>query len=77
MYERAQAATEGDLEASLAPRAAMVEASPLPESQLTSVLDVKDLSFAWPASSLRIGITDLHVQSNQHWMLEGPSGVNR
>jgi len=77
MDERARAATEGGLEASLAPSAAMVEASALPESQSTSVLDVKDLSFAWPAASFRIQITDLHVRSNEHWMLEGPSGSGK
>jgi len=55
----------------------MVEASALPESQSTSVLDVKDLSFAWPAASFRIQITDLHVRSNEHWMLEGPSGSGK
>jgi putative ABC transport system ATP-binding protein len=77
MEERAQAAPEGGLEASLAPCAAMVEASALPESPLTSVLHVKDLSFAWRASSFRIAITDLNVQSNEHWMLEGPSGSGK
>jgi putative ABC transport system ATP-binding protein len=55
----------------------MVEASALPESPLTSVLQVKDLSFAWRASSFRIEITDLNVQSNEHWMLEGPSGSGK
>jgi len=77
MDERAQAATEDGLEASLAPRAARVEASSLPESPLTSVLQVKGLSFAWPASSFRIAITDLDVRSNDHWMLEGPSGSGK
>jgi len=77
MDDRARAATEGGLEASLSPSAAMVEASALPESQSTSVLDVRDLSFAWPAASFRIQITDLHVRSNEHWMLEGPSGSGK
>jgi len=77
MDERARAATEGGLEASLTRPAAVVEASALPESQSTSVLDVKDLSFAWPAASFRIQITDLHVRSNEHWMLEGPSGSGK
>ena len=77
MEERAHAAPEGGLEASLAPRAAMVEAAPVPKSPLTSVLHVKDLGFAWRASSFRIAITDLNVQSNEHWMLEGPSGSGK
>jgi len=77
MVEQTQAATEGGLDASLTPSAAVVEASALPESQSTSVLAVKDLSFAWPASSFRVGITDLHVRSNEHWMLEGASGSGK
>ena len=77
MHERAQASTEGGLDTSRLPPAAMLEASPLPDSQLTSVLDVKELSFAWPASSFRIGIADLNVKSGEHWMLEGPSGSGK
>jgi len=77
MVEQTQAATGGGLDASLTPSAAMVEASALPEWKSTSVLDVKDLSFAWPAASFRIQITDLHVRSNEHWMLEGPSGSGK
>lgn len=69
--------TESGLDTSRQPPAAMVEASPLPNSQLTSVLDVKELGFAWPASSLRIGIADLNVKSGEHWMLEGPSGSGK
>jgi putative ABC transport system ATP-binding protein len=77
MNERTRAAADRGLEASLASAAAMLEATPLPESQLTSVLQVKDLSFSWRASSFRIAITDLHVQSNEHWLLEGPSGSGK
>ena len=46
-------------------------------SQLTSVLKVKNLSFAWPASSFQIGITDLNVKPGEHWMLEGASGSGK
>jgi putative ABC transport system ATP-binding protein len=46
-------------------------------SQLTSVLEVKNLSFAWPASSFQIGITDLNVKPGEHWMLEGASGSGK
>jgi len=77
MYEQAQTASEHNLEDSHAPRAAMVEAALLMESQLSPVLAVKNLSFAWPSSSFQIGITDLNVQSDEHWMLEGPSGSGK
>jgi putative ABC transport system ATP-binding protein len=77
MYERAQTATKHDPEGSLTPPVELVEAAPLSESQLTSVLAVKNLSFAWPASSFQIGITDLNVKSGEHWMLEGPSGSGK
>ena len=46
-------------------------------SQLTSVLEVKNLRFAWPASSFEIGMTDLNVKSGEHWMLEGASGSGK
>jgi len=77
MYERAQTATEHGLGGSLAPRAAIVEAAPLSESQLSYVLAVKNLSFAWPASAFQIGISDLNVTSGEHWLLEGPSGSGK
>lgn len=38
---------------------------------------MKDLSFAWPASSLRIQITDLQVHASEHWLLEGASGSGK
>lgn len=77
MYEQAQTAPEHDLEGSSAPRAAKVDAASLTESQLSPVLAVKNLSFAWPASSFQIGITDLNVKSGEHWLLEGPSGSGK
>ena len=77
MYEQAETAAKHGLEGMPVPRAAMVEAAQPTESQLTSVLAVKNLSFAWPASSFQIGITDLNVKSGEHWMLEGPSGSGK
>ena len=77
MYEQTQTAPEQDLEGSSAPRAAKVDAASLTESQLMSVLAVKNLSFAWPSSSFQIGITDLNVKLDEHWMLEGPSGSGK
>ena len=77
MYKQAQTAPELDLEGSLAPQTAKVEVAPSPESQLESVLAVKNLSFAWPSSSFQIGITDLNVKSDEHWLLEGPSGSGK
>jgi putative ABC transport system ATP-binding protein len=77
MYEQLQTAPEHEHEGSPATDAAMVEAAQLTESPLTSVLAVKNLSFAWPASSFQIGITDLNVKSGEHWLLEGPSGSGK
>jgi putative ABC transport system ATP-binding protein len=77
MYERAQTAPDQDIECSHVPHTAKVEAAPLSESQLSSVLAVKNLSFAWPSSAFQIGITDLDVKSDEHWMLEGPSGSGK
>ena len=77
MYEPAETATEHGLEGTPGPRAAMVGAGQLTESQSTSVLAVENLSFAWPASSFRIGITDLNVKPGEHWLLEGPSGSGK
>jgi len=77
MHERDQTATEQGLDGSFAPRAAKVEIKPLYESQFTSVLAVKNMSFAWPASAFQIGITDLNVTSDEHWLLEGPSGSGK
>lgn len=77
MYERARTATEHGLEGTPGPRAAMVEAGQLTEARSTSVLAVENLSFAWPASSFRIGIADLNVKPGEHWMLEGPSGSGK
>ena len=77
MYEQVQTVPEQDLEGSPAPQTAKVEVAPLSESQLTSVLAVKNMSFAWPASAFQIGITDLNVQSDEHWLLEGPSGSGK
>lgn len=77
MYKQAQTAPELDLEGSPPPQTAKVEVAPSPESQLESVLAVKNLSFAWPSSSFQIGITDLNVESDEHWLLEGPSGSGK
>ena len=77
MYKQAQTAPELDLEGSPPPQTAKVEVTPLSESQLESVLAVKNLSFAWPSSSFQIGITDLNVKSDEHWLLEGPSGSGK
>jgi putative ABC transport system ATP-binding protein len=77
MYKQAQTAPELDLEGSPAPQTGKVEVAPLSESQLESVLAVKNLSFAWPSSSFQIGITDLNVESDEHWLLEGPSGSGK
>ena len=77
MYEPAETATEHGLEGTPGPRAAMVGAGQLTESQSTSVLAVENLSFAWPASSFRIGIADLNVKPGEHWLLEGPSGSGK
>lgn len=77
MYKQAQTAPELDLEGSPPPKTAKVEVTPLSESQLESVLAVKNLSFAWPSSSFQIGITDLNVKSDEHWLLEGPSGSGK
>jgi putative ABC transport system ATP-binding protein len=77
MYKQAQTAPELDLEGSLATHTAKEEVAPLPAAQLESVLAVKNLSFAWPASSFQIGITDLDVESDEHWLLEGPSGSGK
>ena len=77
IYERGQTATEQGFEGSPEPQTAKVEVAPLPESQLTSVLAVKNLSFAWPASSFQIVIADLNVKSGEHWLLEGPSGSGK
>lgn len=77
MYKQAQTAPELDLEGSPPPQTAKVEVAPLSESQLESVLAVKNLSFAWPSSSFQIGITDLNVESDEHWLLEGPSGSGK
>ena len=77
MYKQAQTAPELDLEGSPPPQTAKVEVTPLSESQLESVLAVKNLSFAWPSSSFQIGITDLSVKSDEHWLLEGPSGSGK
>jgi putative ABC transport system ATP-binding protein len=77
MYKQAQTEPEQDLDCSLAPQTAKVEVAPLSESQLESVLAVKNLSFAWPASAFQIGITDLNVESGEHWLLEGPSGSGK
>ena len=77
MYKQAQTAPELDLEGSPAPQTGKVEVAPLSESQLESVLAVKNLSFAWPSSSFQIGITDLNVKSDEHWLLEGPSGSGK
>ena len=77
MYKQAQTAPELDLEGSPPPQTAKVEVAPLSESQLESVLAVKNLSFAWPSSSFQIGITDLNVKSDEHWLLEGPSGSGK
>ena len=77
MYKQAQTAPERDLEGSPATHTAKVEGAPLSESKLTSVLAVKNLSFAWPRSSFQIGIADLKVKSGEHWMLEGPSGSGK
>ena len=51
MYEQTQTAPELDLENSPAPQTPKIEVAPLSESQLESVLAVKNLSFAWPSSS--------------------------
>ena len=77
MYERAQIAIEQGFEGSPAPHTAKFEAASLTESQLSTVLAVKNLSFAWPASSFHIKITDLNVESGEHWLLEGPSGSGK
>jgi putative ABC transport system ATP-binding protein len=77
MYKQAQTAPELELEGSLATHTEKIEVAPSPESQLESVLAVKNLSFAWPSSSFQIGITDLNVKSDEHWMLEGPSGSGK
>ena len=77
MYEQTQTAPELDLEGSPAPQTPKIEVAPLSESQLSPVLAVKNLSFAWPSSSFQIGITDLNVTSDEHWMLEGPSGSGK
>jgi putative ABC transport system ATP-binding protein len=77
MYEWAQTATEQYLEGSPEPRATKVEAASLTESQLSTVLAVKNMSFAWPASAFQIGITDLNVKSGEHWLLQGPSGSGK
>lgn len=50
---------------------------PMTTSQSTSVLVAKDLHFSWPDSAFKIGITDLHVKSGEHWMLEGASGSGK
>ncbi|MGB5561942.1 MAG: ATP-binding cassette domain-containing protein [Sedimenticolaceae bacterium] len=77
MSEQVQTAPEQDVEGSPAAHTAKVEVASLCESQLTPVLAVKNLSFAWPASAFQIGITDLNVKSGEHWMLEGPSGSGK
>lgn len=77
MYERAQTAIEQGFEGSPAPHTAKFETASLTESQLSTVLAVKNLSFAWPASSFHIKITDLNVMSGEHWLLEGPSGSGK
>lgn len=77
MYEQTESATEHGLEGTPGPRAAMVGSGPLTDSQSTSVLAVENLSFAWPASSFRIGIADLNVKPGEHWLLEGPSGSGK
>lgn len=77
MYERAQTAIEQGFEGSPAPHTAKFEAASLTESQLSTVLAVKNLSFAWPTSSFHIKITDLNVKSGEHWLLEGPSGSGK
>ncbi len=56
MNKQAQTAPKLDLEGSPAPQTAKVEVTPLSESQLESVLAVKNLSFAWPSSSFQIGM---------------------
>ena len=77
IYKQVQTESEQDLECSQASQTAKVEVAPLSESQSLPVLAVKHLSFAWPSSSFRIGITDLNVKSGEHWMLEGPSGSGK
>ena len=77
MHKQAQTAPELDLEGSLATHTEKIEVAPSPAAQLKSVLAVKNLNFAWPASSFQIGITDLNVKSDEHWLLEGPSGSGK
>ncbi|MFD2231332.1 ABC transporter ATP-binding protein [Alkalimarinus sediminis] len=61
----------------LTSRAEAIHSAQLSDSQLKSVLAVKNLSFSWPTSSFRIGITDLNVKTDEHWLLEGPSGSGK
>ncbi len=77
MPEQVQTAPEQDLEGSPAAHTAKVEVASLYESQLTPILAVQNMSFAWPASAFQIGITDLNVKSGEHWLLQGPSGSGK
>jgi putative ABC transport system ATP-binding protein len=64
-------------EHSLTTATGILDAAVLPESPLKPVLAVKNLSFAWPASSVHIAITELNVKADEHWLLEGPSGSGK
>ena len=48
-----------------------------PNSQEQAVLAVKDMRFAWPASSTTVEISELNVSGSDHWLLEGPSGSGK
>jgi len=48
-----------------------------PDQAASPVLTVKELSFAWPGSSIRIELTELTVNPVEYWLLEGPSGSGK
>ena len=65
------------LQNSLTSGSEAIDAAPLSDSQLQSVLAVKNVSYSWPTSSLHIDITELNVKTDEHWLLEGPSGSGK
>ena len=48
-----------------------------PNSQEHALLAVKDMRFAWPASSTTVEISELNVSTSDRWLLEGPSGSGK
>lgn len=48
-----------------------------PNSREQAVLTVKDMRFAWPASSATVEIPELNVSAGEHWLIEGPSGSGK